>query len=445
VAFARNLLAGLRLFAFLPVERRHFAPSPRQAVLLAAVALAVWIGLDRLQVDGAAEIDGFEALQAVAVGALATALFVLLAPRSASAELATAVAAASPFLVSIAVLVDSIEGDRPASRFAAGILPAIGAAVLYRAQRIATQTPRIGAACRAVLVAGCTAWLLEWAFGGVLEFWFPPDEEVAAEPDERAGDAERDLFRQPELVDAAVSQLAPGRKGVIDTYFLGFAGDGHQRVFEREVRFARQALADRIDLAGRSVLLINAPNPDRATPLATISGLRRALAGIAKRMNLDEDVLVLFMTSHGSEDAELTVAEGDLPLDPLRGEELRDMLDRAHIRWRIIVISACHSASFLPFLEHPQTLVATASRADRRSFGCSGDRDLTYFGEALFRDALPASEDWLRAVARAREVVERHERDQKVADSERSEPQLFVGARMREKLAELKFHRVASE
>ena len=40
-------------------------------------------------------------------------------------------------------------------------------------------------------------------------------------------------------------------------------------------------------------------------------------------MNLDEDVLVLFLTSHGGANAELSVAQGELPLDGLRGAELR--------------------------------------------------------------------------------------------------------------------------
>lgn len=358
-ALARNLLAGLRLFAFLPVQPWHFAPSARQVVLLAAIALAAWIGLDRLWFGAGVEIWWFSVQQVVAVGALAIALLLLLAPQSAAAERsaasATAVAAALPFVVLLGVLLDSVA--REPWRFAIWLVPVMSAVVLYRAQRL----------------------------------------------------------------------------------FLGFAGYGKQRVFDKEVRFAQRALAERVDLERRSALLINAPEPDDQTPFATVSGLRRTLAGVGRRMNPDEDFLVLFLTSHGGENAELSVAQDELPLDDLRGAELRQALDDADIRWRIVVISACHSASFIPHLEDPRTLVATASRADRRSLGCSDERELTYFGEALFRDALPKSDDLIGALALAREVVERHEREEKVAESERSEPQVFIGARMREKLAELKF------
>jgi hypothetical protein len=252
-------------------------------------------------------------------------------------------------------------------------------------------------------------------------------------------DVERAWFRQAELLDAALARVAPGEPGVPDTYFVGFAGYGEQRVFDKEVHFARDALADRLPIQGRSLLLVNAPEPDGDTPFASVTGLRRALAGVAERMDRDEDFLVLFLTSHGSEEAELTVSNGDVPFDDLRGAELRAALDDAGIRWRVIVISACHSASFIPHLEDPRTLVATASRADRKSLGCSDDRELTYFGEALFRDALPESTDLLDALARAREVVARHETEENVAPAERSEPQVFVGERMRAKLMDLKF------
>lgn len=436
-ALARNLFAGLRLFAFLPVEPRHFAPSARQVVLLAAVALGAWIGLDRLRFEAGAEIWWFSVQQVLAVGALAIALLLLLAQQSGASErpteAATAVAAALPCLV----LLHSVAREW---QFATWLVPVMGTAVLYRAQRLAPGMSRVGAAFRALLVIGFGSWLFEAVFYGAPEFWFIAEsEEISDQPQQPPGDAERDLFRQPDLIDAALSQISPGMPGITETYFIGFAGYGKQRVFAKEVRFASAALGERIDLAGRTALLINAPEPDANTPFATVSGLRRALTGIAKRMNLDEDVLVLFLTSHGGANAELSVAQGGLPLDDLRGAELQHALDDAGIRWRIVVISACHSASFIPHLEDPQTLVATASRADRRSLGCSDERELTYFGEALFRDALPKSDDLIGALALAREVVERHEREEKVAESERSEPQVYIGARMREKLAELKF------
>jgi hypothetical protein len=169
-------------------------------------------------------------------------------------------------------------------------------------------------------------------------------------------------------------------------------------------------------------------------PLATASGLTRSLAGIARRMNVDEDVLLLFLTSHGSEDAELSVSQGYLPLDELDGRTLRTALDDSGIRWRVIVISACHAGSFIPKLSDERTLIIAAAHADKSSFGCSDERELTYFGEAFLRDALPASSDLLDAFARAKELVTAREIEE---GQEPSDPQLFVGAQMKAKLAEM--------
>ena len=78
-----------------------------------------------------------------------------------------------------------------------------------------------------------------------------------------------------------------------------------------------------------------------------------------------------------------------LPLRDLTGEALADALRASGIKWRVIVISACHSGAFIESLKDPYTMVITAAAPDRTSFGCSDDRDLTYFGEAFFRDSLP--------------------------------------------------------
>jgi len=441
MALPRNLLAGLRLTFFLPLRPEHFSPSGRQVVLLAALAVGGWILLDRLNIDGEAQIIWFSLAQVLGLSALVAAMLILVGPRQKTSQSAagftTAVAAASPFLVLIGLLL-ALPGAKAAwCRGLMLILPILAAIVLYRAQRVAVDELPPAALLRAIVIVVGTWWLFESTLYVQPRFWYSP--ESAEESADAWADAEGKLFGQPDLIDAAVSRVQPGHAGLTETYFIGFAGFGEQAVFDREVRFARDSLARRIDLDGRSVELINSPQPDAAMPFATVSGLRRALAGVAQRMNLEEDVLILLLTSHGSEDAQLSVTQGVLPLEPLGGADLRAALDAAGIRWRIIVISACHSGSFIPHLEDAHTLVATASRADRSSFGCSDERELTYFGEALFRDALPASHGMLDAFERARAIVRQHEVAEKVEGKDQSEPQVYVGERMRAKLADLKF------
>ncbi|HEX4648976.1 MAG TPA: hypothetical protein VH111_09135, partial [Steroidobacteraceae bacterium] len=68
------------------------------------------------------------------------------------------------------------------------------------------------------------------------------------------------------------------------------------------------------------------------------------------------------------------------------------------------------------------------------SFGCQEDRELTWFGEAFLKDALPESASLEEAFARAAKLIaQREEREHEV----HSNPQLYVGAKMRHKLEEL--------
>lgn len=65
----------------------------------------------------------------------------------------------------------------------------------------------------------------------------------------------------------------------------------------------------------------------------------------------------------------------------------------------------------------------TASRADRVSFGCSEEADFTYFGDALFAQALNQTDDLQQAFNLAKaHVAEREQTD----NFEASEPQIWA-------------------
>lgn len=236
------------------------------------------------------------------------------------------------------------------------------------------------------------------------------------------------------LLGTALQATVSGTPGSSEVYFLSFAGDGKQRVFASEVRYARAALSRRLDLKGRAIELANSPDADARTLLATRDGLRQAIAGVAAKMNLDEDVLLLFLTSHGGKDAALVVEQAGLSLKDVGASDIRAALDESGIRWRIIIVSACYSGSFIDPLKDRYSLIATASRADRNSFGCTDDRELTYFGEALFRDALPKAGTLREALWIARDLVSAKEEAEGL---EPSEPQIYVGGDMYSKLEQI--------
>src|SRR5262249_33929997 len=153
---------------------------------------------------------------------------------------------------------------------------------------------------------------------------------------------------------------------------------------------------------------LNDERDTSSAPLATLSTLRYTLRGIASKMVLDDDILFLALSSHGSHDWELSVSNGRLPLADLGPEDLGAALAFAGIKWRVIVISACYAGGFIDSLKDPRTIVLAAAARDRTSFGCSNDRDLTYFGEAFYRDALPGASSMRDAFTTAMRIVREH-------------------------------------
>src|SRR5690606_23895545 len=103
----------------------------------------------------------------------------------------------------------------------------------------------------------------------------------------------------------------------------------------------------------------------------------------------EQDILFVYLTSHGSREHEFSLELEGLELPDLSAERLGEILRQVPATKKVIMVSACYSGGFIPHLEGPDTLVLTAARHDRRSFGCSDDSDMTYFGRAYFVDALP--------------------------------------------------------
>ena len=83
------------------------------------------------------------------------------------------------------------------------------------------------------------------------------------------------------------------------------------------------------------------------------------------------------------------------------------MLDEARIKWRIIVVSACYSGGYIEPLKDDNTLIMTASAADRTSFGCGTESDATYFADALFQHALRFEDSFVKAFEQARAIDRR--------------------------------------
>ncbi len=239
---------------------------------------------------------------------------------------------------------------------------------------------------------------------------------------------------QYSLIDATVARFPPQVDGRPEFYFLGFAGYGEERVFAEEIKLAAARVGEKYGSTDRSLLLINDRRDLTTYPLATGLALRHAANALAKVMNRDEDVLFLVLSSHGVRNAMIEVSNTGEPARGLAADDLAEILRQSGIRWQVVVVSACFSGAFIKPLAHDESIVITASSKRRTSFGCSDERDLTYFGEAFFRDALPAAPNLRAAAETARRAIRSRERAEKVTPSQ---PQSYFGSSIESKLAGL--------
>lgn len=240
-----------------------------------------------------------------------------------------------------------------------------------------------------------------------------PDAGAALPAQQDASDAQVDPVDQAALT-SALKTLAPQRPGVTDLYVVGFAGDASDDVFRNETLYLKQLFEQRFDARGRVVTLVNHPDNlgERPyAPLATYDNLYDTLAAIGKRMDRKEDALLLFVTTHGTEDHTLYVQVDQNEEDFISPQDLRKALDDAGIDNRVIVLSACYSGGFIPALRSATTLVLTAARADRPSFGCGNTSNATYFGQAWLIDAMNQVADPVAAFDAAKVAITAREKE----------------------------------
>jgi len=440
----RSYLAALmRLWLLKPVRT---APSGKLtfAILgLGAAWLLLWVAVDwwESQPEPHFILDGIPLLAWYVLGVLSLAA--LLRRRSSPAPEFGAVLALATALVPVPLLLMTLAADYlyPSWFLAASIAVAAYALVyLGRGLRAVTGKSQRAAALAGVAFIAGFIWLSD-TLNVVPDVWAPREAQAAALSDASA-DAEAILFAQAGRIDRALAAIgrepessSGGSTAKARAFFLGFAGVGDQKVFAQEIGLASRVLGERYGIDGRSLSLINDQRDLDRAPLATVSGLKYALRGLAARMNLDRDVLFLAISSHGSEDPAIAVANSQLPLDDLSDEDLADALRESAIKWRVIIISACYAGGFIDSLSGPQTIVIAAAAADRTSFGCSNDRDLTYFGEAFYRDALPGARSLSDAFGKAKAAIAARERSEHI---DASNPQAYFGADIEAKLESMR-------
>jgi hypothetical protein len=260
------------------------------------------------------------------------------------------------------------------------------------------------------------------------------------EDDEPSGlNAEKVFSKQPELMENALSKILPSERGKTDIYTITFGGDGYQEVFKREALLAQKSLETWFGSPDHSIALINHSSSVNTIPLASYSNLRTTLADMKGKAQKDEDILVLYLTSHGSQNATLTVDMPGFSMLPVNAQNLAALIKGSGFRWKVIIVSACYAGSFIPYLKSDNTLIITSASADRTSFGCSDTAELTYFGQAFLKDALPDATSLQEAYSKTASLISDREKAENIPASR---PQISMGKNIKTYLARLK-HKAA--
>jgi len=308
---------------------------------------------------------------------------------------------------------------------------------LVRGLRAITGRPQLASAVLAVIFVVAFIRSSD-ALDAIPDLWNPQDQDAQearpGQSDATTADRETALFEQAGRIDAALEHIRRDPSAGPAAFFLGFAGVGDEKVFAQEIELASRVLGERYRIGDRHLSLINDERHLDGAPLASVSGLDYTLQGLAARMDVSRDVLFLAISSHGSADPVIAVSNSRFPLVDLTPADLAEALHDSGIQWRVIIISACYAGGFIDALRDPKTIILTAAAADRTSFGCSNDRDLTYFGEAFYRDAVPHSPSLRGAFEAASKALAEREGREHVTPSE---PQAYFGAAMEAKLATL--------
>lgn len=233
--------------------------------------------------------------------------------------------------------------------------------------------------------------------------------------------------RQAKLFADALNGLQPQRPGQIDVYMITASLWGDP-VFEREATQAEALMRPHFGADGRSIILSAGAGPAQRTfPLATPNNIAAAIGQVGSLIDPNEDLVVIFLTSHGGPDGTAALREHNRMFAGLRPAHLASLLNQANIRNRVVIVSACFSGAFIAPLANDDTIVLTAAQHDRSSFGCRPENEWTFFGDALFNHGMRSGQNLLAAFDSAKTLIERWEREQNLTPA--SNPQRYVGPR----------------
>ncbi|MEO6292101.1 MAG: C13 family peptidase, partial [Burkholderiaceae bacterium] len=174
----------------------------------------------------------------------------------------------------------------------------------------------------------------------------------------------------------------------------------------------------------------------KTRPWATTRNLEQSVQALAASMDLEKDLLVVYLTSHGGSDFKLAASHWPLEMEALTPQVLKQILDQAGVRNRVIAVSACYAGGWADVLATDHSLVMTAADATHTSYGCGRLSELTFFGRAVFDEQLRKTHSFEQAFNRAVPLIKQREIDADKKDGF-SNPQIRIGTQIRPLLTAL--------
>ena len=234
-------------------------------------------------------------------------------------------------------------------------------------------------------------------------------------PQLQRGVPARAMLEQRRRLDSALADLKPERRGTVDAYVVTIALDSDP-VFAREAREAGRVLERRYDAKGRTLVLAGPDGSRDDLAHGSIDALVVSLARVAELMDGEEDVLIMYTTSHGL-DLGLAYHYGDTGYGVFSPARFKSILEELGIKRRILFLSACFSGVFVNPLSSADTAIFTAAAANRSSFGCEAENDWTFYGDALINNALRTPQSLSKAAEQTANLVAKWEVERKLIAS----------------------------
>ena len=449
------VVEGLRAGFFLPPRTAGRSPAPLQVLLILIVYYALEVTLSRLQVVGPARFDTQAWLSGwwsslVFVGA---AWWAFSAPGNNSPTGSRLSRVAACFTLSLMAAIPSVVFyELLMAALAHGWIKSGAKSAVWIYGLIYGGFMLWSLGVLALLIRRFSGWTARSAIfisimvacTGISIWQFNQRAWQEDHSSQSKVDADKPRLRLSQQVFEAqqalwatkVNELALQRDGVTDVYGLVFAPYASEDVFKRESTLVNDILSQRFDAQGRVLHLLNHGATTPSHLWATPQNAERAIQALAERMDKDNDVLVVYLTSHGGSDFKLAASHWPLEVEPLTPQLLRAALDKAGIRNRVIGVSACYSGGWVAPLASDHTLVMTAADATHTSYGCGRLSELTYFGRAMFDEQLRKTRSFEQAFANAVPLIKQREIDAGKDDGF-SNPQISVGSGIRPVLKNL--------